>query len=432
MKRLLFYSHDTYGLGNIRRMLAIVEHLIRQNPDYSALILSGSPMMQAFRLSPRIDYIKLPCLERGSSGKYAAKFLDMPYEKLLSLRADLILNALLNYEPDLIMVDKKPLGVQNEIAPALDVLARRANKPKLVLLLREILDDPATTREIWSRNGYHDTIREHYDQVLVVGAQNVFDTASEYQFPESTRSKLKYCGYIAKPHVLRDPNQVRKELGIGSQKLVVVTAGGGKDGHRLLDVALDGFRDARRPQETHLLLCLGPEMDRAEQKQLNRKAAGMSTVSSIEYTNDMMSYLNAADVVVSMAGYNTVTELISIGKPAVLVPRTTPVLEQWIRATRLEQCGLFSVVHPDQMTTRVFLAVLRRMLSELGTNQAPRTHVDLNALVKIDSSIAALLQVRKSHGWSQMLFSQDGVETGEFARPLIASLENRELKEKLK
>jgi len=68
MKKILVYSHDTYGLGNIRRMLSVVEHLVKNDPDVCALILSGSPMMQAFRLSPRIDYIKLPCLTRAQNG----------------------------------------------------------------------------------------------------------------------------------------------------------------------------------------------------------------------------------------------------------------------------------------------------------------------------------------------------------------------------
>lgn len=416
MKRLLFYSHDTYGLGNIRRMLAVVESLVEKNPDISALILSGSPMLQAFRMSERIDYVKLPCLTRNDHGHYASKFLELPYERLLSLRADLILNTVTNYEPDLILVDKKPLGVQNELAPALDVLRRKANRPKLVLLLREILDDPDSTKTIWGRNGYHDVIRELYDSVLVVGTQNVFDTAAEYEFPESTRERLEYCGYIEKPKVFRPAGEVREELDLTGEALILVTAGGGKDGFNLFDVALRSFSTPSYPKNSHLLLCLGPEMGEEHRCLLKRTVRQTPGVTTIDYTDDMMSYMNAASVVVSMSGYNTVSELLTLEKHAVLVPRTVPVLEQWIRATRLEKLDRFSVIHPDQLTERVLSAVLRRSLGNTSNANLDTPAVSMDGLAHINKHINRLLGDRLRTGWSQVLLDQAVVETGEFAQ----------------
>ena len=255
MKRILVYSHDTYGLGNIRRMLALVEHLTTYQDDASALILSGSPMLQAFRLGPRIDYIKLPCLLRGEDGHYAPKFLDIPYEKLLRLRADLILNTLLDLEPDLVLVDKKPLGVQNELAPALQVLRRSSKRPKLALILREILDSPQRTRAVWEKNRYHNAIKELYDKVLVLGPKEVFDTAKEYEFPQSTVEKLHYCGYLGKRQSLRPVSEIRRELGLATQRLIVVTAGGGQDGFNLLNNVCQAFPADN--EQFHFLMCLG-------------------------------------------------------------------------------------------------------------------------------------------------------------------------------
>lgn len=415
MKKILVYSHDTYGLGNIRRMLAIVEDLVARNPEVSVLVLSGSPMLQAFRLSPRVDYIKLPCLERDANGEYGSKFLELSYQSLLSLRADLILNTVLNFEPDLILVDKKPLGVQNEMAPALDVLRRRANRAKLVLLLREILDEPQVTISVWERNGYHDTIRELYDRVLVLGSPEVFDTVAEYQFPQSTREKLTYCGYIAKKPCKRLRETVLSELGIDAQRFVVVTPGGGKDGYRMLDTVLSAIAAPNCPPNVHYLLCFGPEMDSDERSLLSQRVEQGSNVTVMDYTADMLSYLNAADLVVSMAGYNTVTELLALSKPAILVPRTAPVQEQWMRATRMEKLNRFSVIHPDQLTVRAFLAVLRRSLNDLGSDPQPVKKIDMNALGTINDSLMELLGERSRKGWSEILLEQAGVETGEFA-----------------
>jgi predicted glycosyltransferase len=60
MTKVLIYSHDTYGLGNIRRMLAISRHIVDRDPNASVLIVSGSPMLHAFRIPARIPPPLLP------------------------------------------------------------------------------------------------------------------------------------------------------------------------------------------------------------------------------------------------------------------------------------------------------------------------------------------------------------------------------------
>src|SRR5438045_8668935 len=74
LKRILVYSHDTFGLGNIKRMLEISKHLVATYSDVSVLIISGSPIVHAFRIPPRVDYIKLPCLTRTLDGVSDLKF----------------------------------------------------------------------------------------------------------------------------------------------------------------------------------------------------------------------------------------------------------------------------------------------------------------------------------------------------------------------
>lgn len=409
MRRILVYSHDTYGLGNIRRMLALIEHAIGRYDDISALIVSGSPMMQAFRLSPRIDYVKIPCLLRGEDGAYMPKFLDLPYDKMMRLRADLILNTIMDFEPDLILVDKKPLGVQNELAPALQVLRKRINLPKMALVLREVFDSPQRTKRIWAKNLYHEAIAEYYDRVLVLGSPNIFDTAHEYDFPQSTRARLRYCGFLGKRNHLRPVEHVRSELRLGPEKLVVVTVGGGQDGATVLNTVCKTFSNPLLAN-THFLICVGAEPDAAKRAELESFVHAHSHFSLLPFTNDMMSYMNAADLVVSMAGYNTVTELLGLNKPGVLIPRTEPVQEQWIRATRLEQHGRFITIHPDQLTP----ATLRRAVSQgladtLATGA--REPIDLTALDVVADEIHTLLAERDDDTWRGLIM-QSAAETG--------------------
>ncbi len=401
MKKILVYSHDTYGLGNIRRMLSVVQHLVDSDPEVCALILSGSPMMQAFRLSPRIDYIKLPCLTRDENGDYESKYLDVNYEKMITMRADLIVNTLLNFEPDLLLVDKKPLGVQNEIAPALDAIRRRANRPRVVLVTREILDCPEVTKDVWARNDYHGALAEHYDSVLVLGPKAVFDMADEYEFPAESRHKVRYCGYIAKKQSLRGKADVRNELHAAELPIVLLTAGGGRDGVRLLDVALRTLIPDCQQEKIHVVLVPGPEMEPKQREALHLLGQGVPNLTIIDFTNDMMSYIAAADAVVSMAGYNTVTELLSLGVSGVLIPRVSPSQEQWIRATRLERLGLFNVIHPDQYSEATLRTALEVAMATANTDLS-KTQLDMNALDTVYDYVQELMNEHDSGGWKKL------------------------------
>src|SRR5260370_12584636 len=106
--RLLVYFNETWGLGNIRRMLAICKHLVTSIRDLSILIVSGSPMLQSFRVETGIDYIKLPCLKRTELGELGVRFLDLDVTEIFHLRRELILSTLIIYRPHPLPLDHNP------------------------------------------------------------------------------------------------------------------------------------------------------------------------------------------------------------------------------------------------------------------------------------------------------------------------------------
>jgi predicted glycosyltransferase len=196
--RLMVYSHDGFGLGNIRRMLSICTHLLNSISDLSILILSGSPMLHSFRLPKGLDYIKLPCLNRGTSGELSVKYLKTEIEETVALRSQLILSAIGSFKPDVFLVDKKPYGMRNELQTSLEYLQKELPETQRILLLRDILDHPDVTVQDWQNHGYYDAIQMFYDRVMVVGSADVFDVCQEYQFPAAVAEKVQFCGYIRK------------------------------------------------------------------------------------------------------------------------------------------------------------------------------------------------------------------------------------------
>lgn len=389
-RKILVYSHDTFGLGNIRRMLAICEYLSRHDPELDILILSGSPLLNAFRIPPGIDYVKLPCLSRSVTGQYGTKYLRIEYANLLRMRSNIILNTALDFAPDLVLVDKKPLGIDSELEPCLRLLQRRLN-PRFVLLLRDILDCPKATIPVWRKHRYHELLAEFYSRILVVGDPRVFDVVDRYQFPAGSAGLTRYCGYIARDVHPESPALLRRRLGLPDGPLVLVAAGGGEDGFNLISAYLRGLSLRNRGAAPSSVVFCGPEMPSAQKQQVRDLAHGLPGVHVDDFTNDMMSYVSAADLVVSMGGYNTVCELLSARRRALIVPRTQPVREQLVRAEAMASLGLVATLHPRQLTPSQLMTRVDQQLAVADTALDAHTIINMRGLERVRAEIDCLL-----------------------------------------
>jgi predicted glycosyltransferase len=385
--KLLVYSHDTFGLGNIRRMLAICEYLLETLPNLSILLVSGSAQLTCFRLPQGLDTLKLPCMRRDLAGELSPKSLGTSAEDLVRIRTDLIRSVVMNFQPDVLLVDKKPSGISGELIPALQALHQELPASRCVLLLRDILASPEITMAEWQQQGASEAIRRWYDQIWVVGSPEVFDLRSEYQLPSDIAEKVKFCGYIRKPASSKPVAQVRQMLGIQEQPMVLVTPGGGEDGYALIESYLQGLAMLPADLGLHSVVVMGPELPLSQQQHLIQLAQPHPRVQMLEFSADLISLMQSAQCVVSMAGYNTTCEILSLAKPAVVVPRIKPVQEQWMRAERLSQLGLLQAIHPQDLTPNTLIqAVLTRL-----TQPSPVVHLDMRGLPRIAELLAGLL-----------------------------------------
>ena len=393
-KKIMFYSHDAYGLGNIRRMLTICQYLLKSIPNVSILLISGSPMLQSFRLSVGLDYIKLPCLNRGTSGEIAAKYLNADIHSTLKLRSEIILATAKNYQPDLVLVDKKPSGIQGELDSTINYLKSNFPATKLVLLLRDILDAPDKTIQQWQQEGYYQKVESLFDRLLVVGMPEIFDLCREYQFNLAITSKVRFCGYLRKESGLKNRRTIRQELGIKpEEKLVLVTPGGGEDGYSLINNYLTGLahnKERYHQEKIRSLIFCGAEMPPEQQQKIYQQARKYSNVTVLEFTNDLMSYVNTADAVICMCGYNTITEVMQKGKRAIVVPRIKPGQEQLIRAQSLAKAGLIQMIHPEDLEPNLLTETLFHSLGQV-LHVRPTTNLNFGGLQKLTNYLAILL-----------------------------------------
>jgi predicted glycosyltransferase len=372
-------------------MLAICKYLRDSMEDVSILIVTGSPMLHSFRVGYGIDYIKLPCMKRSVGGELGVRFLEMNREDVMRLRSQLILASIRSFKPDIVLVDKKPLGLAGELEASLGYIKNSLPAAKVLLVLRDILDEPAATIEQWQNSGSDDAVQWFYDAVLVLGSAWIFDIRKEYRLSPQVSSKVVFCGYVRRERGAKARSALRRELSIADDEhLVLVTAGGGEDGCQLVRTYLSGLRMIPASRRVKSLIVTGPELDLVNWCNLAEMAATCPGVTLLEFTDDMMAHMEAADVVVSMAGYNTVCELVTLNKRAVVVPRVEPVAEQRVRAERMAGLGLFRTILPAQLEPAVLAKAVLDELSAARNGSDYPDVIDLDALPRIADILSTL------------------------------------------
>ncbi len=396
--RILLYSHDSYGLGHIRRNLAIAEEIGAEFPEASTLLLAGNPRSHSFRMPPRLDYVKIPSVTKGSEGGYRSRSLSLSISEITRLRESIILETVRGFHPDVVLVDHAPLGMRGELKAALRALRRERPATRVVLGLRDIIDDEETVLADWARDGVWPMIEECYDRILVYGAPEVFDPRVRYRFPKSVAEKTRFTGYVYRNGVVADPAPIRSTAAARTGKLVVVTLGGGGDGHRIVRKylsAIAGYPHGTVPFDS--LVVTGPLM--SDKKRDALKAASTERglpVTFLDFAPNILDYFAAADAIVCMAGYNTLCEVAALGKPAVVVPREHPRLEQSIRARRFADLGHCRAIEPARLSGHAIRHALEEMILSPHSGDGsslPAAPLDFDGLERTAAEIRDLLGI---------------------------------------
>jgi predicted glycosyltransferase len=359
----MFYSHDTYGLGHLRRTLALAHYFRSCWPGISQLIVTGSPIPSWFRLPRGADYVKLPSVVKVGAGRYASRSLATPFEDVLTLREDILLGVARCFQPDALVVDHAPAGVKGEADLTLRYLKRTSPATRLILGLRDIVDEAPRVRRDWAREGVYELLDRVYDRILVYGKPEIYDPVTEYGFSARAADKARYVGYLRRD-ADRPVEAIRRELGLRTGRLVLVTAGGGGDGQDLFRVVLEGLRCRAASATFDCVLVAGPLMHEEARLELEQLASGLPGVRLLHFVGDLAAYVGAADVVVAMAGHNSVSEILSFGRPSILVPRVTPRREQVMRAEALSRRGLVRMIYPADLTPERMLEEIHDLLSD--------------------------------------------------------------------
>ncbi len=383
---ILMYSHDTYGLGHLRRTMAIADHL--RCRGVNILILTGSPLAGRYETPEGVDFVRIPGMIKRTNEEYLPLSIKINARHALNIRRNIIVATAKAFQPHLFIVDKAPMGLRREVIPTLKWLKRRQPATRTILGLRDIMDDAEATSREWREKGVYEVLDQYYSEIWVYGNRDLYDPVTEYNIPDSISRKMVFTGYI--PRHVPGPqamNHTRREERLApGEKLVVVTTGGGGDGYPLMDAYLRMLEEGGEPAHRSILVS-GPFMPRLEREEVARRAARLK-VRFYHFYRRMETLIGLADAVVTMGGYNTTCELLSQSKPSLVVPREVPRLEQRIRAEVLSRQGLIEFLPWDELSPQAVRARLTRLLDDPAPYQAAMQRFPFNGLAVISDRLA--------------------------------------------
>ena len=383
-RRILIYSHDTFGLGHLRRCRVIAHALVEEYKHLSVLILSGSPIIGSFDYRARVDFVRIPGVIKLRNGEYTSLNLHIDIEHMLAMRASIIKHTADVFDPDIMIVDKEPLGLRGEVHETLTMLKERGTR--LVLGLRDVLDEPRLLKPEWKRKNVLPALRDLYDEIWVYGLPQICDPIGEIGLPRDVRRKVTFTGYLPRSVPAGVPPSA---LGVAiDEPYLLVTTGGGGDGETLVDWVLSAYESDMAPP-WNALLVLGPFMQPEVQAQFHERVSRLPRVAAIVFDTHLENLMARAAGVVAMGGYNTFCEILSFDKRALIVPRQVPRREQLIRATRATDLGLISMLiddgrrDPHTMATALRRLPQQRPPSEVVIPGLLDGFVNVNRLVEL-------------------------------------------------
>jgi predicted glycosyltransferase len=325
--KVLAYNSAARGTGQFVRGLKLAATIVSAFGDARCVLLVGSNYVPR-RCPANTTIIRMPEITKTLNGRAVCSTLNV--ERAFEIRQATIRNVISEFRPDVFLVDSRPLGLNGELLHSLQAIRARG-ECKIMLILRDIVDQPALVKARWRDESVYEAIENLYDKVVFLGEESIYNAAEMYGLT-SFGNKVIYAGYLG-DRVTHVADQRPRHHGSDAMNSVLVTVGGGYDGDRLVRALccyIESIADAQRYISFKIVLGCNSPLSRktlvAEYPRITRDA------EIIAYLDDLTALIAEADLVITMCGYNTLTEALAHRKKLIAVPRSHSGCEQILRA----------------------------------------------------------------------------------------------------
>ena len=364
--KIIQYCQHVLGIGHLVRTIEILKELT----EHEVVLVNGGIPLE-YPLVGGIKEFRLPVLMMDPDFKgLLSPEPGVSIEEIKTQRRRMLFELFASVKPDVFLVELFPFGRRQfafEILPVLEEIQHGTfSNPLVVCSLRDILVErgkktDAYEKEVLERlNRYFDVLMVHADPDLL-RLDDTFDRAAQIHIP------LVYTGYVAQRPIAGARETLRQRLGVRpDERLIIASAGGGRVGSDLLHAVLTAFEQMPPKPVVHLIVFAGPHMLEGEFKRLAGQS--VANVRIERFTTDFLSYLSAADLSVSMAGYNTCMNIVAARIPALVRPFDVN-REQRMRAQRLADLGALTILTDRDLDPSRLAALMTRTM--LGPSPQP-------------------------------------------------------------
>lgn len=359
--RALFYVQHLLGIGHLARASRVSTALARGG--FEVMVVTGGMPVPGFP-SEGIEHVALPAVSAESETSFTLVDSDgaIVDEAFRDRRRDLLLETLARIKPDIVIIEAFPFGrrkMRFELLPLLDAIAAMTPRPKLVSSVRDILQEVG---RIDRDQETVDHLNQNFDLLMIHGDPTFAQLADTFPLASSLTTRVAYTGIVTP-----EPSPPSDE-----HFQVVVSAGGGVTGAGLVRAALEAA--TIMPGARDWAVITGPNLPSADYEAAVRDAPPNVTV--FRFRRDFGSVLAAADLSVSLAGYNTVGDVLRAGCRAILIPFSSAgETEQSARAEKLAAMGLATAIHQDEIDGPRLAAAIQKALA---APKPPHAALDLD------------------------------------------------------
>jgi predicted glycosyltransferase len=232
---------------------------------------------------------------------------------------------------------------------------------RVICSLRDILVDRKKYQASYEAKVV-DILNNYFDALLVHSDPSLLKIDETFFSIKNIAIPVVYTGFVTPKPAPDARKRFRNQLKIkADEKFIVASLGGGKVGKSLLKAVLKAFPILDTSIGCRLAVFAGPFM---EEKDFDRLQPYANKKVRVErFTSDFLSYLAAADLSISMAGYNTCMNILAAKVPALVWPFSQN-REQRLRAERLSEKGSMRVLGDDDLKPSRFADIMNHMLSQ--------------------------------------------------------------------
>ena len=339
--KIFFYVQHLLGIGHLRRAATLGRALA--DAGFEVSLVSGGAPVRGIAVGVQLP----PASAADPSFKTLLDEDRQPIDEAWKRRrAAALLDAWRASRADVLMVELFPFGrrqMRFELMPLLEDAQRLAPRPLVVCSVRDLLQSrperETETAELAARL---------FDHILVHGDPRLAPFERTFRAAARLEGRLHYTGYVV--------DQAMPAAGGGAE--VLVSAGGGAVGRRLLEAAMLAREQTLLRGATWRVLA-GVNCSEADFRALGRLATPGIVVERSR--DDFPALLANCALSISQAGYNTVAETLKARVRAVLVPFAAGgESEQTLRAQLLAKRGAVVMVDESALTVESLVEAVNR------------------------------------------------------------------------